>query len=108
MFSNAKGEVTRGIEIVEFACGAPNLLRKPISAQQHGGGIDNWNLHNTGRVRKHPHSTSVMVPLWTIQRRWPRGTSILKPWGAAVARLLMGATADRSRAARRCVQRGAG
>ena len=27
LFSDAKGEVLRGIEIVEFACGTPNLLK---------------------------------------------------------------------------------
>ena len=27
VFSDAKGEVTRGIEVVEFACGIPHLLR---------------------------------------------------------------------------------
>ncbi|HCS42922.1 MAG TPA: methylmalonate-semialdehyde dehydrogenase (CoA acylating), partial [Pseudomonas sp.] len=43
VFSDAKGEVTRGIEIVEYACGAPNLLKTEFS-DNIGGGIDNWNL----------------------------------------------------------------
>eukprot|EP01132_Coremiostelium_polycephalum_P019875 gene19875-23633_t len=45
VFSDAKGEVTRGIEIVEFACGAPNLLKTDFS-DNIGGGIDNWNLRH--------------------------------------------------------------
>ncbi|MEK6295701.1 MAG: aldehyde dehydrogenase family protein, partial [Paraburkholderia tropica] len=43
VFSDAKGEVMRGIEIVEFACGIPNLLKTDFT-DQIGGGIDNWNL----------------------------------------------------------------
>jgi malonate-semialdehyde dehydrogenase (acetylating)/methylmalonate-semialdehyde dehydrogenase len=48
VFSDAKGEVMRGIEIVEFACGIPNLLKSDFT-DQIGGGIDNWNL----RGRRH-------------------------------------------------------
>ncbi len=33
VFSDAKGEVTRGIEIVEYACGAPNLLKNRVQRQ---------------------------------------------------------------------------
>ena len=43
VFSDAKGEVMRGIEVVEFACGIPNLLKTDFT-DQIGGGIDNWNL----------------------------------------------------------------
>src|SRR5271165_3668910 len=43
LFSDAKGEVLRGIEIVEFACGIPNLLKTDFT-EQIGGDIDNWNL----------------------------------------------------------------
>jgi malonate-semialdehyde dehydrogenase (acetylating)/methylmalonate-semialdehyde dehydrogenase len=43
LFSDAKGEVLRGIEIVEFACGTPNLLKTDFTGQI-GGDIDNWNL----------------------------------------------------------------
>ncbi|WP_372435861.1 aldehyde dehydrogenase family protein, partial [Pandoraea sputorum] len=42
VFSDARGEVTRGIEIVEYACGAPNLLMGKHS-DNIGGGIDNWH-----------------------------------------------------------------
>jgi len=43
VFSDAKGEVTRGIEVVEFACGIPQLLKGQYS-DQIGGGIDNWSM----------------------------------------------------------------
>ncbi|MEO6185810.1 MAG: aldehyde dehydrogenase family protein, partial [Steroidobacteraceae bacterium] len=43
VLADAGGEVTRGIEVVEFACGAPRLLAGAHS-DNVGGGIDNWNL----------------------------------------------------------------
>lgn len=43
VFSDAKGEVTRGLEIVEFACGIPQLLKGQYT-EQIGGGIDNWSV----------------------------------------------------------------
>ena len=50
VFSDAKGEVMRGIEVVEFACGIPNLLKTDFT-DQIGGGIDNWNLRQPLGVR---------------------------------------------------------
>ncbi|HYG42157.1 MAG TPA: aldehyde dehydrogenase family protein, partial [Bordetella sp.] len=43
VFADAKGEVARGIEVVEFACAAPQLLKGQYT-DQIGGGIDNWSL----------------------------------------------------------------
>ena len=43
VFSDAKGEVMRGIEVVEFACGIPQLFKGQYS-DQIGGGIDNWSM----------------------------------------------------------------
>ena len=43
VFSDAQGEVTRGIEIVEFACGIPQLLKGDFT-DQVSTGIDNWTL----------------------------------------------------------------
>ncbi|MBC8119506.1 MAG: aldehyde dehydrogenase family protein, partial [Burkholderiaceae bacterium] len=43
VLSDAKGEVQRGIEVVEFACGAPQLLKTQFS-DNVGGGIDNYSL----------------------------------------------------------------
>src|SRR6187399_2882515 len=43
VLADADGEVTRGIEIVEFACGVPRLL-SGVHSDNVGGGIDNWNL----------------------------------------------------------------
>src|SRR6266699_2510318 len=41
VFSDAQGEVARGIEILEFACGIPQLLKGDFT-EQVSGGIDNW------------------------------------------------------------------
>ena len=58
VFSDAKGEVTRGIEVVEFACGIPNLLKTDFT-DNIGGGIDNWNLRQPlGVVAASRRSTS--------------------------------------------------
>ena len=43
VLSDARGEVTRGIEVVEFACGIPHLLKGEFS-EQVGRGIDSWSL----------------------------------------------------------------
>src|SRR4051794_5785467 len=41
VFSDAQGEIPRGLEVVEFACGIPHLLKGEI-AEQVGRGIDSW------------------------------------------------------------------
>jgi malonate-semialdehyde dehydrogenase (acetylating)/methylmalonate-semialdehyde dehydrogenase len=43
VFTDAQGEVTRGIDIVEFACGIPQLLKGDFT-DQVSTGIDNWTL----------------------------------------------------------------
>jgi malonate-semialdehyde dehydrogenase (acetylating)/methylmalonate-semialdehyde dehydrogenase len=81
VFSDARGEVTRGIEIVEFACGAPNLLKTEFS-DNIGGGIDNWNLRQPLGVCAGvtPFNFPVMVPLWMIPLALVTGNCfILKP-----------------------------
>ena len=43
VLSDARGELTRGIEVVEFACGIPHLLKGEFSGQI-GGGIDSYSM----------------------------------------------------------------
>ncbi|WP_081591597.1 CoA-acylating methylmalonate-semialdehyde dehydrogenase, partial [Pseudomonas avellanae] len=81
VLSDARGEVVRGIEIVEFACGAPNLLKSDFS-DNIGGGIDNWNLRQPLGVCAGvtPFNFPVMVPLWMIPMALVTGNCfILKP-----------------------------
>jgi len=81
VFSDAKGEVTRGLEIVEFACGIPQLL-KTQHTDNIGGGIDNWQLRQPLGVTVGitPFNFPVMVPLWMAPMAIATGNSfILKP-----------------------------
>lgn len=81
VFSDAKGEVTRGLEIVEFACGVPQLLKTQFT-DNIGGGIDNWNLRQPLGVTAGvtPFNFPVMVPLWMAPLAIATGNSfVLKP-----------------------------
>lgn len=81
VFSDAKGEVTRGLEIVEFACGIPQLLKTQFT-DNIGGGIDNWQLRQPLGVTAGitPFNFPVMVPLWMAPVALATGnTFILKP-----------------------------
>ena len=81
VFSDAKGEVMRGIEIVEFACGIPNLLKTDFT-DQIGGGIDNWNLRQPLGVVAGitPFNFPMMVPAWMFPVAIACGnTFVLKP-----------------------------
>lgn len=81
VFSDAKGEVTRGLEIVEFTCGIPQLL-KTQHTDNIGGGIDNWQLRQPLGVTVGitPFNFPVMVPLWMAPMAIATGnTFILKP-----------------------------
>jgi len=81
VFSDAQGEVTRGIEIVEFACGAPQLLKTDYT-DQIGTGIDNWVLRQPLGVVAGitPFNFPVMVPMWMYPLAIACGnTFVLKP-----------------------------
>ncbi len=81
VFSDAKGEVTRGLEIVEFACGIPQLLKTEFT-DNIGGGIDNWQLRQPLGVTAGitPFNFPVMVPLWMAPIALATGnTFVLKP-----------------------------
>ncbi|MPW11065.1 CoA-acylating methylmalonate-semialdehyde dehydrogenase [Paraburkholderia sp. CNPSo 3155] len=81
VFTDAQGEVVRGIEVVEFACGIPNLLKTDFT-DQIGGGIDNWNLRQPLGVVAGitPFNFPVMVPMWMFPVALACGnTFILKP-----------------------------
>jgi malonate-semialdehyde dehydrogenase (acetylating)/methylmalonate-semialdehyde dehydrogenase len=78
---DAMGEVMRGIEIVEFACGVPRLL-SGLHSDNVGGGIDNWNLRQPLGVCVGitPFNFPVMVPLWMFPLAIACGNSfVLKP-----------------------------
>jgi malonate-semialdehyde dehydrogenase (acetylating)/methylmalonate-semialdehyde dehydrogenase len=81
VLSDAKGEVTRGLEVVEFACGITQLLKTQFT-DNIGGGIDNWQLRQPLGVTAGitPFNFPVMVPLWMAPLAIATGnTFILKP-----------------------------
>ena len=65
VFTDAQGEVSRGIDIVEFACGIPQLLKGDFT-DQVSTGIDNWSLRQPIGVVAGitPFNFPVMVPMW--------------------------------------------
>jgi malonate-semialdehyde dehydrogenase (acetylating) / methylmalonate-semialdehyde dehydrogenase len=78
---DALGEVTRGIEVVEFACGAPHLLKGEYS-DNVGRGVDTFSLRQPLGVVAGvtPFNFPAMVPLWMIPIALACGnTFILKP-----------------------------
>ncbi|HYD78871.1 MAG TPA: CoA-acylating methylmalonate-semialdehyde dehydrogenase [Paucimonas sp.] len=81
VFSDAKGEVTRGLEVIEFACGVPQLLKTQFT-DNIGGGIDNWQLRQPLGVTAGitPFNFPFMVPMWMAPLAIATGnTFILKP-----------------------------
>ncbi|WP_435164862.1 CoA-acylating methylmalonate-semialdehyde dehydrogenase [Falsirhodobacter sp. 1013] len=81
VFTDAQGEVERGIDIIEFACGIPQLLKGDYT-DQVSTGIDNWTLRQPLGVVAGitPFNFPVMVPMWMFPVAIAAGnTFILKP-----------------------------
>jgi malonate-semialdehyde dehydrogenase (acetylating)/methylmalonate-semialdehyde dehydrogenase len=81
VLSDAQGEVTRGIEVVEFACGIPHLLKGEFT-EQVGGGIDSWSVRQPLGVCAgiSPFNFPAMVPMWMFPVALACGNCfILKP-----------------------------
>ena len=81
VLSGAQGELQRGLEVVEFACGIPQLLKGQHS-DNIGGGIDNWSLRQPLGVCAGitPFNFPAMVPMWMFPIAIACGnTFVLKP-----------------------------
>lgn len=81
VFTDARGEVARGIDIVEFACGIPQLLKGQFT-DQVSTGMDNWTLRQPLGVVAGitPFNFPVMVPMWMFPIAIAAGnTFVLKP-----------------------------
>lgn len=81
VFTDALGEVARGIDIVEFACGVPQLLKGDYT-DQVATGIDNWTLRQPLGVVAGitPFNFPFMVPMWMAPVAIATGNAfILKP-----------------------------
>ena len=78
---DAKGEVIRGLEVVEFACGIPHLLKGEFS-EQVSGGVDAHSFRQPLGVCAGvtPFNFPVMVPMWMHPVAIATGnTFVLKP-----------------------------
>ncbi len=81
VLSDSKGSITRGVEVVEFACGIPHLLKGAFT-DNVGGGID---MHSMRRplgvcVGITPFNFPAMVPMWMFPLAIACGnTFVLKP-----------------------------
>src|SRR4051794_39419383 len=81
VLGDALGEVARGLENIEFACGIPHLLKGGYS-EQASGGVDVYSIRQplgvvTGIT---PFNFPAMVPMWMLANAIACGnTFILKP-----------------------------
>jgi len=81
VLSDAGGSLTRGLEVVEFACGIPQLLKGEYT-EQVGRGIDAWTTRQPVGVCAGitPFNFPAMVPMWMYPMAIACGnTFILKP-----------------------------
>jgi malonate-semialdehyde dehydrogenase (acetylating)/methylmalonate-semialdehyde dehydrogenase len=81
VLSDAKGEVTRGMEVVEFAAGIPHLLKGELT-EQVGRGIDSWSMRQPLGVVAGitPFNFPAMVPMWMFPVAIACGNAfVLKP-----------------------------
>ena len=79
--TDAAGEVARGLECVEFACGVPQMLKGSHSSEVSTGVDVHTALHPVGVVAGiTPFNFPVMVPLWMMANALACGNAfILKP-----------------------------
>lgn len=78
---DAKGSITRGLEVVEFACGIPQMLKGEFS-EQVAGGVDAFSFRQSLGVCAGitPFNFPAMVPMWMFPVAIACGNSfILKP-----------------------------
>jgi len=81
ILSDAKGSCMRGLEVVEFACGIPQLLKGEFS-ENVGTNVDSWSMRQPVGVCAGitPFNFPAMVPMWMFPMALACGnTFILKP-----------------------------
>lgn len=81
VFNDAQGEVDRAIDVIEFSCGIPQLLKGEYT-EQVSTGIDNWTMRQPLGVVAGitPFNFPVMVPAWMYPVAIAAGnTFVLKP-----------------------------
>jgi malonate-semialdehyde dehydrogenase (acetylating)/methylmalonate-semialdehyde dehydrogenase len=81
VLADARGEVQRGLEVIEFACGIPQLVKGEFS-ENVSTGVDSYSLRQPLGVAAGitPFNFPVMVPMWMFPIAIAAGnTFVLKP-----------------------------
>ena len=81
VYEDAKGSLTRGLEVVEYACGIPQLLKGEFT-ENVGTNVDSWSIRQPLGVCAGitPFNFPAMVPMWMFPMAIACGNSfILKP-----------------------------
>jgi len=81
VYEDAKGSLTRGLEVVEFACGIPHLLKGEFT-ENVGTNVDSWSVRQPLGVCAGitPFNFPAMVPMWMFPISVACGnTFVLKP-----------------------------
>ncbi len=81
VWDDAKGSLNRGLEVVEFACGIPHLLKGEFS-ENVGSNVDSWSIRQPLGVCAGitPFNFPAMVPMWMFPIAIACGnTFVLKP-----------------------------
>ena len=81
VYEDAKGSLTRGLEVVEFACGIPHLLKGEFT-ENVGTEVDSWSMRQPLGVCAGitPFNFPAMVPMWMFPVAIACGnTFVLKP-----------------------------
>ena len=81
VYEDAKGSLQRGLEVVEFACGIPQVLKGEFS-ENVGTNVDSWSIRQPLGVVAGitPFNFPAMVPMWMFPIAISCGnTFILKP-----------------------------
>jgi malonate-semialdehyde dehydrogenase (acetylating)/methylmalonate-semialdehyde dehydrogenase len=81
VLSDARGELVRGMEVAEFACGIPQLLKSEFT-ENVGTNIDSWSIRQPVGVCAGitPFNFPAMVPMWMFPVAIACGNSfVLKP-----------------------------
>jgi len=81
VFADAQGSLMRGLEVVEFACGIPHLLKGEFT-ENVGTDVDSWSIRQPLGVCAGitPFNFPAMVPMWMFPLAIACGnTFVLKP-----------------------------
>ena len=81
VYEDARGSLTRGLEVVEYACGIPQMLKGEFT-ENVGTNVDSWSIRQPLGVCAGitPFNFPAMVPMWMFPMAIACGnTFVLKP-----------------------------